>query len=172
MHVIARSGLRDPQGIDDLSTATKPKEYIVKFDTRSADAFGQVEVVVDNAGIPNVVPLTAWQKDRSTAGRAVAMLAFAAALLVAALGARAGDEAARPRPTAERAGTDSVRMQPTAKQFAPPNQPDVSASDASDIDKLYRQLIGPPPATSSDSRLWAAPSDDAAGSVRRWASPR
>ena len=68
--------------------------------------------------------------------------------------------------------TDSVRVQPTAKQFAPPNQPDVSASDASDIDKLYRQLIDPPPATSSDSRLWAAPSDDAAGSVRRWASPR
>ncbi len=101
----------------------------MKFNSCSADAFGQVDVVVNNAGIPNLAPLTAWQKD-------------------------------------------SVRVQPTAKQFAPPNQPDVSASDASDIDKLYRQLIGPPPATSSDSRLWAAPSDDAAGSVRRWASPR
>jgi hypothetical protein len=32
---------------------------------------------------------------------------------------------------------DSVRVQPTATQFAPPNQPDVSASDASDVKKLY-----------------------------------
>jgi hypothetical protein len=158
--------------MDDLSTVTKPKEHIMNFNSCSADAFVQVDVVVNNAGIPNLAPLTAWQKDRSTAGRAVAMLAFAAGLLVAALGARAGDEPARLWPTAERAGPDSARVQPTAKQFAPPNQPDVSASDAGDIDKLYRQLIGPPPATSSDSRLWAAPSDDAAGSVRRWASPR
>ena len=144
----------------------------MKFNSDSAGAFGQVDIVVDNAGVPNLAPLTPWHKDRPAAGRAAAMLAFAAGLLVAALGARAADEPARPRPTAERAGTDSVRVQPTAKQFAPPNQPDISASDASDIDKLYRQLIGPPPATSSDSRLWAAPSDDAAGSVRRWASPR
>jgi hypothetical protein len=103
------------------------------------------------------------------------MLAFAAGLLVAAVGAPAADEPARSRPTAERAGTDSVRVQPTARQFAPPNLPDVSASDASDIDKLYRQLIGPPPATSSasrwSSRFRTAPSDNAAGSVRRWASP-
>jgi len=69
-------------------------------------------------------------------------------------------------------GTHSVRAQPTAKQFAQPNQPDVSASHASDIDKLYRQLIGLPPATSPGSRLRAAPNDDAAGSVRHWASPR
>jgi hypothetical protein len=137
MHVIARSGLRDPGGIDNLSAATKLKEFIMKFDSRAA-----------------------------------AMLAFAAGLLVAALGAWAADEPARPRLTDERAGTHSVRAQPTAKQFAQPNQPDVSASHASDIDKLYRQLIGPPPATSSSSRLRAAPNDDAAGSVRRWASPR
>jgi hypothetical protein len=102
----------------------------MKFDSRSADAFGQVDIVVDNAGIPNVAPLTAWHKDRPAAGRAAAMLAFAAGLLVAALGARAADEPARPRPAAERAGTDSARAQPTAEQFAPPNQPDISADDA------------------------------------------
>jgi NAD(P)-dependent dehydrogenase (short-subunit alcohol dehydrogenase family) len=133
----------------------------MKFDSRSADAFGQVDIVVNNAGIPNVAPLTAWHKDRPAAGRAAAMLAFAAGLLVAALGARAADEPARPQPTAERAVADSVRVQPTAKQFAPPNQPDVSASDASDIDKLYRQLIGPPPPTSSGSRSSTPPSGSA-----------
>jgi hypothetical protein len=137
MHVIARSGLRDPGGIDNLSAATKLKEFIMKFDSRAA-----------------------------------AMLAFAAGLLIAALGARAADEPARPQPTAERTGTDSLRVQPTAKQFAPPNQPNVSASHASDIDRLYRELIGPPPATSSSSRVRVAPNDDAAGSVRRWANPR
>jgi hypothetical protein len=62
-----------------------------------------------------------------------------------------GGRAARPRPTAEQTGTDIVRVQPTAKQFAPPNQPDVSVGDGY-IDHLYRQLIGPPPATSSGSR--------------------
>ena len=133
----------------------------MKFDSRSADAFGQVDIVVNNAGIPNVAPLTAWHKDRPAAGRAAAMLAFAAGLLVAALGARAADEPARPQPTAERAVADSVRVQPTAKQFAPPNQPDVSASDAGDIDKLYRQLIGPPPPTSSGSRSSTPPSGSA-----------
>jgi hypothetical protein len=35
---------------------------------------------------------------------------------------------------------DSVRVQPTAKQFAPPNQPDASASAASDVEKLYPTL--------------------------------
>jgi hypothetical protein len=103
--------------------------------------------------------------------RAVTMLAFAAGLLVAALGAGA-NEPARPQPTAERAGTDSARVQATAKQFAPPNRPGVSASDARTVDALYHLLIGPQPATSSDSRsssrLRAAPNDAAAGSVRRW----
>ena len=143
----------------------------MKFDSRSADAVGQVNFVVNKAGIPNVAPLTTWRKDRAAVSRAAAMLAFAAGLLVAALGAGA-DEPARAQPAAERAGTDSVRGQPTAKQFAPPNQPDVGASDARTVDALYRLLIGPPPATSSSSRLRTAPNDDAAGSVRRWAGPR
>jgi hypothetical protein len=96
------------------------------------------------------------------------MLAFAAGLLVAALGASAADQPARPRPTVERTGTDFVRFQPTAEQFAPPNQPDINASHARFIDQLYRELIGPPPATSSSSRRRPAPNGDAAGSVRHW----
>jgi hypothetical protein len=40
-------------------------------------------------------------------------------------------------------------------RFGPPNQPDVTASDASDIDKLYRPLIGPAE-TSSGSRSSSA----------------
>jgi hypothetical protein len=106
-------------------------------------------------------------KDRPAVSRAAAMLAFAAGLIVAALEAGA-EQPARPQPTAARAGTDIVRVQPTAEQFAPPNQPDVSASDARFTDQLYRQLIGPPTTTSSSSRLRAAPNDDAAGSVRHW----
>jgi hypothetical protein len=175
MHAIARSGLRDPRGIDNLSAATKPKEYIMKFDSRCADALGQVDFVVDKARIPNRVRLTPRQKDRAAVSRAAAMLAFAAGLLVASLIAGA-DEPARAQPTAERAGTDSVRGQPTAKQFAPPNQPDIGAGDARTVDALYRLLTGSQPATSSDSRpssrLRAAPNDDAAGSVRHWAGPR
>jgi hypothetical protein len=130
-----------------LSTATKPKAHIIKSDNRSADAFGQVDLAVNNAGIPKVAPLMPGHKDRPAADCAMAMLAFAAGLLVTTLTGRAVDEPARPRPTAEQGGTDSARVQPTEKSFAPPNQPDLSASDASDIDKRYRQLIGPPPAT-------------------------
>ncbi len=126
----------------------------MKFYSRSADAFGQV----DNAGIQRVAP---WHKSRPAAGRAAAMLAFAAGLLVAVLGARAADEPARPQPIAERAGTDNARAQPTAKQFAPPNQPDVSASNARYVDELYRQLIGPLPETSSGSRSSTRPSGGA-----------
>src|SRR5712671_1829640 len=125
--------------MDDLSTVTKTKEHIMKFNSCSADAFGQVDVAVNNAGIPNLAPLAAWQKDRSTAGRAVAMLAFAAGLLVAALGARAGDEPARLWPTAERAGTDSVRVQPTAKQFAPAQ----SARRQRQRRERHRQALSP-----------------------------
>jgi hypothetical protein len=76
------------------------------------------------------------------------MLTFAG-LLVAALGAGT-DEPARAQPTAERAATDSVRMEPTAEPFAAPNRPD--ASDAIEIDTLYRELIGSPLETSSGSR--------------------
>lgn len=131
----------------------------MKLGSCSADAFGQVDIALNNADTPHVAPLTPQQKDRPGAGRAAAMLAFAAGLLVAALGARAADEPARPQPAAERAGTDSSRAQPTAEQFAPPNQPDVSASDARDIDILYRQLIGPPRGgTSSGSRSSTSPS--------------
>jgi hypothetical protein len=123
----------------------------MRFDSLSADPFGHRDLAVKNA-----------------AARAAVMLAFAAGLLVGALGAWAADEPARPRPTVERAGTDIVRFQPTAEQFAPPNQPDISASEGQFIDQLYRQLIGPPPATSSSSRPRPAPNGDAAGSVRRW----
>ena len=105
-----------------MSAATKPTEYIMKFDSRAA-----------------------------------AMLAFAGGLLVAALGAGA-NEPARPQPTAERAGTDSARVQPTAKQFALPNRPDISASDARTVDAPYRLLIGPQPATSSDPARAPQPS--------------
>jgi hypothetical protein len=121
----------------------------MKFDRRSAGVFGWVDHVVGGADMQHMASLRPWHKDRPAAGRAAAILAFAAGFRVAALGAPAADEPARPRPSAERAGTDGVRVQPTAKQFAPPYQPDVSASDARDIDILYRRLIGPPPATSS-----------------------
>jgi hypothetical protein len=140
------------------------------------DAVRQVNLVFNKPGIPKVAPLSPRLKHRLIAGAAATMLAFALGLLVAVFGARAADEPAPPQPTAERASTDSIRVQPTAKEFAPPNQPDVSAAGAHDIDLLYRQLIGPPAATSSGShsntRLRAAPSDDTAGSFRRWTSPR
>jgi hypothetical protein len=140
----------------------------MRFDSLSADPFGHADLAVRNTGIPNVAPLTSWRKHhRPAAARAAAMLAFAAGLLVAVVGAWVADEPARPRPTIERPRTDTVRFQPVAEQFAPPNQPDLSASDARFIDQLYRELVGPPAATSSSSRRPAAPSD-AAGSVRRW----
>jgi hypothetical protein len=148
----------------------------MKLHSRSADAVRQVNLGFQKPGIPNVALLSPRLKHRLIACAAAAMLAFAVGLLVAAFGARAADEPARPQPSAERAGTDSVRVQPTAKEFAPPNQPDVSATGARDIDLLYRQLIGPPAATSSGShsktRLLAAPHDDAAGSLGRRLSPR
>ena len=123
----------------------------MKIDSRSADAFGQIDLVVNKAGISNVAPLAPRRKDRAAAGRKAAMLAFAAGLLVAALGAGT-DEPARAQPTAERAATDNVTVQPTAERFAARNRPDVSAGDAIEIDTLYRQLIGSPPETSSGSR--------------------
>ena len=47
-----------------LSIAATPKEYVMKFDSRSADAFGQIDLVVNKAGIWNVAPL---RKDRAAA---------------------------------------------------------------------------------------------------------
>jgi hypothetical protein len=135
---------------------------MMKFDCRFVDAFGQVDFVVNKPGFPKVPLLSPRLKHRLVAGGAAAMLAFAVGLLVAVFGALAAD--------------DSVRGQPTAEQFAPPNQPDVGASEARTVDALYRQLIGSSPAITSgsrsSSRLRAAPRDDAAGSVRRWTSPR
>ena len=136
----------------------------MKFDSCSADAFGQIDLVVNKAV---VAPLAPRREDRAAAGRKAAMLAFAAGLLVAALAAGT-DEPARAQPTGERTATDNVGVRPTAERFAAPNRPDVSASDAIEIDTLYRQLIGSPLETSSGSRsntrpFGAAPSDNATG---------
>ena len=148
----------------------------MKFDSCSADPFGQIDLVVNKPGIPRMARLSPQLRHRLVAGGATALLAFAVGLLVAAFGARAADEPARPLPVIEQAGSNSDRVQPTAEQFAPPYQPSSSDSRARYVDELYRQLIGPTPETSSDSRsssgLRAAPSDNAAGSVRRWTSPR
>ena len=109
MHVIARSGLRDPRETDDLSTATKPKAYIMKSDSRSADAFGQVDLVIESADIPHLTPLTTSHNDRPAASRAAAMRAFVAGLLVAAIGARPADKPTDPgRPPSEPTRTVSA----------------------------------------------------------------
>jgi len=158
-----------------LNTAAKPKECIMKFDSCSADAFRQVDLFLNKPGIPKGALLSPRLKHRLVAGGAAALLAFAVGLLVAVFAAWAADEPARPRPTAERAGTDSVRLRPTANQFVLPSQPGVSDRDSIYVDELYRQLIGPPTTSSgsgSGSRLRAAPSDDAGGSIRRRVSPQ
>jgi hypothetical protein len=141
-----------------LNTATKLEDYTMKPFGRSAEALGQIDLGVSNAGLPNAVSPTPWYKDRPVAGHAVAMLAFVAGLLIASLGA-AADERAQPRPTTERGGTANIRGHSTAKQFAPPNQPDISASDAGTVDAIYRLLMGPQPTISSDSRASIPPSD-------------
>ena len=82
----------------------------MKFESCSADAFGQVDLVLDKPGIPKGALLSPRLKHRLVAGSAAALLAFAVGLLVAVFAAWAADEPARPRPTAERAGTDSVRL--------------------------------------------------------------
>ena len=146
----------------------------MKVDSCSADPFGQIDLVVNKPGIPRMARLSPQLRHRLVAGGATALLAFAVGLLVAAFGARAADEPARPLPVIEQAGSNSDRVQPTAEQFAPPYQPSSSDSRARYVDELYRQLIGQPPATGSGShsgpRSQAAPSNDAAGSVRRWVS--
>ena len=70
-----------------------------------------------------------------------AALTMALALYAAAPLARAADQPTRAQPTTEGAGTITTHVQPTAKEFASPNQPDVNASQAREIDALYRELI-------------------------------
>ncbi len=53
----------------------------MKSDSRYAGAFGQLDLVVNNTGIPKLAPLTPWHKDCPAAARAAAMLALAAGLL-------------------------------------------------------------------------------------------
>jgi hypothetical protein len=89
---------------------------MMKFDGRSADTFGQVDLVVNKPGIPKVALLSPRLKHSLVACGAAALLAFAVGLLVAVFGALAADEPSRPRPTAERAGADSARLQPTADE--------------------------------------------------------
>ena len=134
----------------------------MKLGNRSADALAQVDLTVSNANVPTVTSPMPWDKQRRAAVRAAAMLAFAAGLLVAALGAGA-DESARPQPTVERGRTDCHCMQPIAKQFAAPNQPDVNPSDARAVDELYHVLIGPKPENSLDPLSITRPT----GSVER-----
>ena len=134
----------------------------MKFDSCSADAFAQVDLVLNKPGIPKGALLSPQLKHRLMAGAVAALLAFAVGLLIAAFGARAADEPGQPGP----ARTGSVRLQPTAKQLALPSQPSVSDRDSIYVDELYRQLIGPPSATSPGSGLRAAPSADAGGNVR------
>jgi NAD(P)-dependent dehydrogenase (short-subunit alcohol dehydrogenase family) len=55
----------------------------MRFDRRSGDAFGQVDIIVNNAGILHVAPLMLWHKDCPAAGRLAAMLTFAGGPLVA-----------------------------------------------------------------------------------------
>jgi hypothetical protein len=69
----------------------------MKFDSRFADALGQVDLVVNKPGIPKMVRLSPRLKHRLVAGGAAALLAFAVGLLVAAFGAWAADEPARPQ---------------------------------------------------------------------------
>jgi len=134
----------------------------MKLGNRSADALAQVDLTVSNANVPTVTSPVPSDKQRPAAARSAAMLAFAAGLLVAALGAGA-DESARPQPTVERGRTDCHCMQPIAKQFAAPNQPDVNPSDARAVDELYHVLIGPQPENSLDPLSITRPT----GSVER-----
>jgi hypothetical protein len=138
-------------GLDDAIRA--PGQYRRPLRRRRP---GQVDLVVGNAGIPNVASLTVWHKVHRAAGRAAAMLALAAGLL-GAIGARAGDAPTRLQHAAERAGPGCVRAQPANQQFAPPKQPDVSAADARCVDALYRLLMGPQPAHASDPRSSTGP---------------
>jgi hypothetical protein len=105
--------------------------------------------------------LHVWHEEVA-AFAAAALVAFAAGLLAAG-GARAADEPTQLRPPTERAGTNSVHGEPTDRQFAPPNRPDVTVGDAHIVGALYRPIIGPQLANSSDPRSGTRPS----GSVER-----
>ena len=129
----------------------------MKFYSRSPNLFGQVDIFVDNVGISNVARFAQRHKGAAT-GRAAAILAFTAGLLIAALAAQAEDAPVQPQPTAEQAGSDNLRVQPTEKQSAPPFQPDLSAGDARYVDELYRQLTGRSPTTSSGPHVGTVPS--------------
>ena len=148
----------------------------MRFDSRSADAAGSVDSSSTNAGIPNVAPRAPWHKDRPVAGRAAAMLAFAAGLLVAALGARAADAPARPQPTAERAGADSAacgRLRSSSRRLisptsAPATRDTSTSSIASSSVRCRRPRRIPAQATAFGQRQAMTPP----GASRRWASPR
>ena len=75
---------------------------------------------------------------------------LAVGLLTTVPSGQAADNKPPPQRNAE-PGTPHIRIQPNANEFAPPNQPDVSADSARTIDTLYRELRGPQPTTSSGS---------------------
>jgi NAD(P)-dependent dehydrogenase (short-subunit alcohol dehydrogenase family) len=135
----------------------------MKFDSRSADAFGQVDIVVNNAGIPDVAPLAPWQKDRPAPGRAAAMLAFAAGLLVAALGARAADQPARPqsRDPARSAFVRSRLRSSSRRPISPTSAPATRATSTSSIASSSVRRQRPRRVPARAPRLRAAPSDNA-----------
>ena len=124
-HVASRSGAVE-QAKESLRKSgfehcNEAKGHNMKRDGRSADAFGQVHLVVSNAGIPIVASLNrnrgGWGMGKRVAdllveplqAAGVIMLAFAGGLLAAAIGARAADGPVRPQPTAERVPMNSVR---------------------------------------------------------------
>jgi hypothetical protein len=90
----------------------------MKFDNRSA--FGPVDIVVSNARLQHVAPLAPRHKDRPAAGRAAAMLAFAARFLVAALGHGRRTSRRDPgRPPSEPARTAPARSRPRSSSRRP-----------------------------------------------------
>jgi hypothetical protein len=121
----------------------KPNELIMTFDSRSA-AFQPVDLVVNQAGVPD---RTAFMRGTSTAPQQrcwTLLPGFCSPRSQQGLTRRRG-----PRGLPSEPAWTVARVQPTANQFAPPDQPNVSASDARTVD----QLIGPRPATRFGSRF-------------------
>ena len=90
----------------------------MKFESCSAEAFGQVDLVLNKPGIPKGALLSPRLKHRLVAGSAAALLAFAVGLLVAVFAAWAADEPARPgQPPSEPARTASAcgRLQTSSR---------------------------------------------------------